>query len=118
MKAKDKKTAEEILENELNEMGFSFNDQLKPGNISFTETKKVKKSILKAMEEYHLLKQKEERITKRFTKPDDKTLVEIALLFNDGKIQKSKLRDMVAMSEFIIDRLYENGDVSKPSSKE
>jgi hypothetical protein len=53
-----------------------------------------------------------------FKKPTDKELVEIALLFNDGKIQKSKLRDMVAMSEFIIDRLYENGNISKPSSKE
>jgi hypothetical protein len=53
-----------------------------------------------------------------FLKPTDKELVEIALLFNDGKIQKSKLRDMVAMSEFIIDRLYEHGNISKPSSKE
>lgn len=46
------KTAEEILENELNNIGFSFADQLKPDNISFTEVKKVKKAILNAMESY------------------------------------------------------------------
>jgi len=57
-------------------------------------------------------------ITERFKKPTDKQLVEIALLFNDGKLQKSKLRDMIAMCEFILDRLYENNDVMKPSSKE
>jgi hypothetical protein len=51
----------------------------------------------------------EEPSQERFTKPTDKQLVEIALLFNDGKIRKSKLRDMVAMAEFIVDRLYENG---------
>jgi hypothetical protein len=55
---------------------------------------------------------------KRFTKPTDRDLVGIALLFNNGKIQKSKLRDMVAMAEFIIDRLYENGNTLTPSSKE
>ena len=54
----------------------------------------------------------------RFKKPTDKEYVEIALLFNDGKMQESKLRDMVAMSEFIVDRLYDNGNVSTPSSKE
>jgi|WetSurMetagenome_2_1015567.scaffolds.fasta_scaffold596911_1 hypothetical protein len=54
----------------------------------------------------------------RFQKPSDKELVEIALLFNDGKLQKTKLRDMVAMSEFIIDRLYENGNCMTKSSKE
>lgn len=53
-----------------------------------------------------------------FKMPTDKQLIEIALLFNDGKLQKSKLRDMIAMSEFIINRLYENGDCSVPSSKE
>lgn len=54
----------------------------------------------------------------RFKMPTDKQLVEIALLFNDGKLQKSKLRDMIAMCEFVLDRLYENNDVTKPSSKE
>ena len=49
----DKPTrAEEILENELNNVGFSFSEQLKPDNISLAETKKTKKAILKAMEQY------------------------------------------------------------------
>ena len=55
---------------------------------------------------------------KRFIKPTDKQYVEIALLFNYGKLERAKLRDMVAMAEFITDRLYENGDVSIKSSKE
>ncbi len=54
----------------------------------------------------------------RFKKPSDEQFVKIAILFNDGVIESEKLRDMVAMSEFIIDRLYENGDVSICSSKE
>jgi hypothetical protein len=58
------------------------------------------------------------QVSERFKRPEDKEIVEIALLFNDGKLQKSKLRDMVAMADFIIDRLYENGDVMKKSSKE
>ncbi len=54
----------------------------------------------------------------RFIKPTDKQLIDFALIFNDGKIEKRKLADMIAMSEFIIDRLYENGDITKKSSKE
>jgi hypothetical protein len=54
----------------------------------------------------------------RFNMPTDKDLIEIALLFNDGKIQKNKLAGMVGMCQFILDRLYENNDVTKPSSKE
>lgn len=54
----------------------------------------------------------------RFQLPSDKQIVEIAILFNDGKIDEETLTKMVSMSNFIIDRLYENGDVSKPSRKE
>jgi hypothetical protein len=53
----------------------------------------------------------------RFKLPDDKQIIEIAILFNDGKIN-TKLYDMVGMCQFVIDRLYENGDISKASSKE
>ena len=42
----------------------------------------------------------------------------IAIIFNDGKLEQQKLADMVAYGQFIVDRLYENGDVMKPSSKE
>lgn len=54
----------------------------------------------------------------RFKKPTDKQLIDIAILFNGGKLQQKKLSDMLAMSNFIIDRLYENGDVLKKSKKE
>lgn len=53
-----------------------------------------------------------------FKRPTDKEIIEIALLFNDGKIQRNKLRDMVAMTDFILDRLYENGNINQKSSKE
>lgn len=54
----------------------------------------------------------------RFTKPLDDQYCDIAILFNDGKVDEAQLTKMVAMAEFIVDRLYENGDVSKPSSRE
>jgi hypothetical protein len=54
----------------------------------------------------------------RFQLPSDKQLFQIALLFNNGKIEHQKLADMVAMASLIIDRLYDNGDVSKPCRKE
>lgn len=44
--------AEEILENELNEIGFSFKEQLKPDNIRLADVRKTKKAIVKAMHEY------------------------------------------------------------------
>ena len=54
----------------------------------------------------------------RFQLPSDKQMIEIAILFNDGKLEQQKLADMVAYGQFIVDRLYENGDVGIPSSKE
>ncbi len=54
----------------------------------------------------------------RFEKPSEESIIEIAIMFNEGKLDLDKLSDMVAMSQFIIDRLYENGNINKPSSKE
>jgi hypothetical protein len=54
----------------------------------------------------------------RFQLPSDQQIVELAILFNDGNIDKEILTKMVSLADFIIDRLYENGDVSKPCSKE
>lgn len=51
-------------------------------------------------------------------KPTYKQLIEIAILFNDGKIEKEKIADMVAMTDFVLDRLLENGDVNIPSKNE
>lgn len=52
----------------------------------------------------------------RFIYPLDKQMIDLAILFNDGKIEKQKLADMFAYGQFIVDRLYENGDIRKPSS--
>lgn len=57
-------------------------------------------------------------LTERFKKPTDQQLVNTAILFNDGKMEEEKLQDMVAMAMWVIDRLYENGDMTIPSSKE
>lgn len=56
--------------------------------------------------------------TERFTIPTDKQVIDMAIIFNDGKLEHEKLSDMVSMCQFVMDRLYENGDISKPSSKE
>ena len=45
-------TAEEILEDELNEVGYSFKDQLKPDDIPIKIVKKVNKAIIRAMKRY------------------------------------------------------------------
>ena len=50
--------------------------------------------------------------------PTDKQLIDIAILFNDGKLDKEKLACMVGMCQFVLDRLQENNDVAKASSKE
>lgn len=54
----------------------------------------------------------------RFKLPTDKQMLEFALIVNEGKIEEQKLADMIAYGQLIIDRLYENGDVLIPSSKE
>jgi hypothetical protein len=51
-------------------------------------------------------------------RPTDKQVIDICILFNDGKLEAEKLADMVAPIDFILDRLFENGDVTIPSSKE
>jgi hypothetical protein len=51
-------------------------------------------------------------------KPTDEQLIKIAIMFNDGQIEAKKLADMVAMTEFILNRLFENGDVMIPAKSE
>ncbi len=54
----------------------------------------------------------------RFIRPTGEQLVEVAILFNRGIVDKERLVDMVGMCEFIIDRLHENGDMKIPTSLE
>lgn len=51
-------------------------------------------------------------------RPTDEQLIDIAILFNDGALDIEILSSMVGMCEFVLDRLIENNDVTKPSSKE
>lgn len=53
-----------------------------------------------------------------FKLPSNHDLIEIALLYNKGIPDKETMAKMVAMTSFVIDRLHENQDVRKPSSKE
>ena len=54
----------------------------------------------------------------RFKMPTDEQIVKTALVFNDGKLDPAELTNMVSMCMFVVDRLYENGDIMIPSSKE
>lgn len=51
-------------------------------------------------------------------KPTDKQLIQAAILFNDGIEDVDKLSDMVALCEWVIDRLIENNDITKPTELE
>jgi hypothetical protein len=54
----------------------------------------------------------------RFRMPSSKELIEISILFNDGEVDKQALASMVGMCQLVVDRLYENGDILIPSTKE
>lgn len=55
----------------------------------------------------------------RFKMPTDDQIVKAALLFADGNLDdKERLSDMVGLCLFVVDRLYENGDILIPSRKE
>ena len=98
------KTAEDYLDEKINETGVPINSV-------------TRLFWIEILEEYaNQLSQPKEG--ERFILPTDKELIEIGIIFNDGKLEQGKLTDMLAMANFIIDRLYENGDVSKKSSKE
>jgi hypothetical protein len=47
----------------------------------------------------------------RFKKPTHEQVVEFAILFNEGNLDREKLVDMVAMCQMIIDRLHDKGDI-------
>lgn len=54
----------------------------------------------------------------RFKMPNDRQIIGLAILYNDGKVDKKQITNMVAMCQYVLDRLYENGDILIPSSKE
>lgn len=104
-------TAEEIL---CQIYGCKDRDDLEEDHLNSSHVKR----ILIAMEEYASLKVFETKQEERFKMPSDSHLIKIAIIFNDGELDDAKLVNMVSMCQFVIDRLHENGDVSKKSSKE
>lgn len=50
--------------------------------------------------------------------PTSDQLIGIAILFNDGNLDSEILGSMVGMCQYVLDRLKENNDILKPSSKE
>jgi hypothetical protein len=54
----------------------------------------------------------------RFNKPTDEQIIEFALVYNDGKIEREKLADMIGFCQMVIDRLYDNGDIMLKSEQE
>ena len=54
----------------------------------------------------------------RFRMPTDAEIFGTAVLFNDCELDPIALTNMVGMCQFVLDRLYENGDILKPTKKE
>lgn len=93
-------TAEEFYIKEIN-----------PDNEKF-KNDPIHKRIIKLMDDYAQLK--------KFKKPTNRQLVDIATIFceDNGMINQSELVNSVGTADFIVDRLYDNGDVMIPSNKE
>src|SRR5690606_17201539 len=54
-------------------------------------------------------------LKERFTMPTDEQLIEIAILFNDGRVDTDELSKMVAMAQLVLHRLHEHNDITKKS---
>ena len=54
----------------------------------------------------------------RFTMPTDQQIIDFAIIVNEGKLEEEKLADMLTMTQMIVHRLYENGDITQPSTFE
>jgi len=65
-------------------------------------------SAVEAMEAYK---------TQGWKRPTDQQIISAAILFNDGKVDDT-LTNMVSVLDFVLDRLFENGDITIPTSKE
>jgi|GEM_PF-6231387 len=54
----------------------------------------------------------------RFIKPTMEQLTEAAIIFSEGKLDRNALATMIGMGSWLVDRLYENGDITKPTIQE
>lgn len=101
------KSAEEILD-----------EALKNGGCVSEFERHFPNTYRAAIKAMHSFRNQSPEAQERFKKPTDEQIIKSAILFNDGNIDKKKLSDMVALAEFIINRLHENGDILIPSSTE
>lgn len=53
-----------------------------------------------------------------FKIPDDENLINAAILFNDGKLEKEVLANMLGYLFFVLHRLLENNDITVPAKYE
>jgi hypothetical protein len=84
-----------------------------------TKARETVDYILEACNNHHrLLAENKALRDQKFNMPKFEHLLQVAILFNGGKLETDKLTDMVAMCQFVLDRLHENNDVTKASSKE
>lgn len=92
----------------------AFNHCRKCGNIKFAEAFTPMGSKICACP----IASADEK--ERFKMPTDKQIIDIAILFSqdNGVINKIELTNIVSAAQFILDRLFENNDVMKPSTKE
>jgi hypothetical protein len=54
----------------------------------------------------------------RFKMPSDEQVLDMAIVFNEGLIEREKLADMTALCVFVCLRLHENGDITIPTKQE
>ena len=103
MKTESKiKTAVEVLKEELTESMVEL----------LVDTPHFEEFVIDAIVNYH------DQFQAKFEMPTDNQLIKVAILFNDGKVDMAQLTNMVSMCQFVVDRLFENGNVMVPSSKE
>lgn len=61
---------------------------------------------------------KESSQTQHFIKPTDDELIDFALVYNEGKIEKQKLASMIGFCSMVVNRLYDRGVINKKSDEE
>jgi len=50
--------------------------------------------------------------------PEDEDLIKLAIVVNEGNLNREQLGNLVAMAQIVIHRLRENNDIKKSSSFE
>jgi len=70
------------------------------------------------IEQLYAVTEEKETQPERFKRPTDDQIVKAAIVFNEGRMNPEELTNMVSLADWIIDRLYENGDITIPAVNE